>query len=73
MFKWQLLKVKGVCLDVFTIMTYNVLAENYATRSQYGYCPSWALGWSYRKNLILKEILTNQADIVCLQVTINIL
>lgn len=56
---------------VFTIMTYNVLAENYATRSQYGYCPSWALGWSYRKNLILKEILTNQADIVCLQEVVS--
>lgn len=52
---------------VFTIMTYNILAENYATRTQYGYCPSWALSWSYRKELILKEIITNQADIICLQ------
>ncbi|XP_063719789.1 CCR4-NOT transcription complex subunit 6-like isoform X2 [Symsagittifera roscoffensis] len=52
---------------IFTIMTYNILAENYATRSQYGYCPSWALSWSYRKDLILKEIIRNQADIICLQ------
>lgn len=49
-------------------MTYNVLAERMATPSQHPYTPSRVLGWSYRKDLLLQEILHANADIVCLQV-----
>ncbi|KAL5491699.1 hypothetical protein EMCRGX_G017036 [Ephydatia muelleri] len=51
----------------FTVMSYNVLCDKYATRQQYGYCPTWALVWDYRKQAILKEILDSTADIVALQ------
>lgn len=36
---------------IFTVMCYNVLCDKYATRQMYGYCPSWALGWEYRKKV----------------------
>ena len=49
-------------------MCYNVLCEKYATRASYGYCPSWALAWDYRRQNIMKEILHYNADIICLQV-----
>lgn len=49
-------------------MCYNVLCDKYCTRQIYGYCPSWALDWEYRKTAILKEILHYQADILGLQV-----
>ncbi|KAG0233278.1 Glucose-repressible alcohol dehydrogenase transcriptional effector [Actinomortierella wolfii] len=53
--------------DTFTVFCYNILSEKYATPQLYGYTPSWALAWEYRKELILQEILAYSADIVCLQ------
>lgn len=54
--------------DTFTMFCYNILAEKYATAQMYGYTPSWALAWEYRKELILQEVLAYSADIICLQV-----
>lgn len=34
---------------------------------QFPYCQSWVLGWQYRKQNLLKELLGYSADIVCLQ------
>jgi mRNA deadenylase 3'-5' endonuclease subunit Ccr4 len=34
----------------------------------YGYCPSWALNWEYRKKGIIDEIRQGAADIISLQV-----
>jgi CCR4-NOT transcription complex subunit 6 len=51
-----------------TVMCYNVLCDKYATRQMYGYCPSWALTWEYRKKAILAEIRHYTADIISLQV-----
>lgn len=53
---------------VFTVMCYNVLCDKYATRQLYGYCPSWALNWEYRKKGIMEEITSCDADIISLQV-----
>ena len=53
---------------LFSVMCYNVLCDKYATRQLYGYCPSWALNWEYRKKSIMQEILTCNADIISLQV-----
>lgn len=50
-------------------MCYNVLCDKYATRQMYGYCPSWALEWDYRKKGILDEIRHYSADIISLQVS----
>jgi CCR4-NOT transcription complex subunit 6 len=54
--------------DTLTVMCYNILSERYATAQTYSYTPTWALAWDYRKDLLLQEILTCNADIVCLQV-----
>lgn len=51
----------------FRVLTYNCLAEIYASVQQYPYCPSWALAWTYRKQNLLREIESYDADIICLQ------
>lgn len=51
----------------FTLLTYNLLAEIYATPDAYPYCAAWALPWNFRRRNILREILTYRADIMCLQ------
>ncbi|XP_052071498.1 CCR4-NOT transcription complex subunit 6-like isoform X2 [Mytilus californianus] len=51
----------------FTVMCYNVLCDKYCTRQLYGYCPSWALNWDFRKKGIMDEIKHYMADIICLQ------
>ena len=59
------------CLHVaaiYTVMCYNVLCDKYATRQLYGYCPSWALNWEYRKKGIIEEIRHYSADLITLQV-----
>ncbi|KAL1958202.1 hypothetical protein VTO42DRAFT_5058 [Malbranchea cinnamomea] len=53
--------------DKFTALTYNTLCDRYATSQQYGYTPSRALNWDYRRDLLLNEIRGHDADIVCLQ------
>jgi CCR4-NOT transcription complex subunit 6 len=51
----------------FRVVTYNVLAELYATQQQYPYTDFWALSWDYRFQNILREILDAAPDVVCLQ------
>lgn len=50
-----------------TILCYNILCDRYANSQSFGYVPSWFLNWEYRKQLIIHEILSYDADIVCLQ------
>ncbi|CAG0899084.1 unnamed protein product [Cyprideis torosa] len=52
---------------IFTVLCYNVLCDKYATRQMYGYCPSWALTWEYRKKGIMEQIRHYAADIMTLQ------
>jgi CCR4-NOT transcription complex subunit 6 len=51
----------------FTVVSYNVLADLYATNEMYSYCPPWALSWAYRRQNLLKELVGYRADILCLQ------
>lgn len=51
----------------FTVLSYNILSDVYATNELYSYCPSWALSWPYRRQNLLREIVGYRADIVCLQ------
>ncbi|KAL6649281.1 hypothetical protein ACP70R_013505 [Stipagrostis hirtigluma subsp. patula] len=51
----------------FTVLSYNILAETYATSDTYSYCPTWALSWAYRRQNLLREIIGYHADIICLQ------
>ncbi|KAA0717287.1 CCR4-NOT transcription complex subunit 6-like [Triplophysa tibetana] len=46
---WVTLKERDQMMP--TVMCYNVLCDKYATRQLYGYCPSWALNWEYRKRI----------------------
>lgn len=54
-------------VEVFSVLSYNVLCERCATERLYGYTPSWALTWKYRKELILEEIKSHDCDFLCLQ------
>ena len=54
-------------MESFTVFCYNILCERCATERMYGYTPSWALQWDYRKELIMTEILSHNADFICLQ------
>ncbi|KAK0543371.1 Glucose-repressible alcohol dehydrogenase transcriptional effector, partial [Tilletia horrida] len=53
--------------ETFNLLTYNILCDRYATQQMYGYTPSWALAWDYRKELILQEVMSYSADFCCLQ------
>lgn len=59
--------VKTESPEILTVLNYNVLCPKYATPQMYSYCPSWALEWEYRRDLIMGELTTLQPDIVCLQ------
>jgi CCR4-NOT transcription complex subunit 6 len=54
-------------VDVFRVMSFNILCEKAATERLYGYTPSWALAWEYRRGVILREICKYDADFICLQ------
>nr|VWP00751.1 Ubiquitin-conjugating enzyme E2 2 [Ganoderma boninense] len=54
-------------VETFSVVCYNILCERCATERLYGYTPSWALQWEYRKELIIKEISQHNADFLCLQ------
>ena len=49
------------------VLNWNILADIFATEQMYEYCAPWALSWSYRKTLIIKQIAALDGDIVCLQ------
>ncbi|KIY53469.1 hypothetical protein FISHEDRAFT_33376 [Fistulina hepatica ATCC 64428] len=51
----------------FSVLCYNILCERCATERLYGYTPTWALAWDYRREIILQEIKSHHADFLCLQ------
>lgn len=53
--------------SIFTVMSYNILSDQYTTRQRHGFCPKWALKWEYRRDCILNEIKSYSADIISLQ------
>ncbi|KZO95589.1 hypothetical protein CALVIDRAFT_499924 [Calocera viscosa TUFC12733] len=66
---WRDLMLPGDAVDgeSYTVVNYNILCERYAPQSLYGYTPSWALRWDYRRQLVLDEITSLNAELVCLQ------
>ncbi len=54
--------------EAFSALSYNILCQRYATGQTYGYTPSWALEWSYRRDLILNDVTGPGTDFLCLQV-----
>lgn len=58
--------------DQFRFVTYNILADlyadsNYSRNVLFAHCPAYALEIEYRRQLLLKEIIGYNADVVCLQ------
>ena len=58
--------------DTFRVVSYNLLADLYADSDfsrtvLFAQCPPFALDINYRKQLIIKELLGYNADIICLQ------
>mmetsp|Transcript_43214 Transcript_43214/g.105761 ORF Transcript_43214/g.105761 Transcript_43214/m.105761 type:complete len:582 (+) Transcript_43214:94-1839(+) len=51
----------------FKVLSYNCLADIYATPQVYPYTAAWALAWNYRKRNLLREIIGYKADILALQ------
>lgn len=56
----------------FRVLSYNLLADTYADSDYsrgvlFPYCPPYALHIDYRKQLLLKEIIGFNSDIICLQ------
>ena len=43
-------------LERVKVFSWNILCDRYATSQVYGYTPSGALAWDYRKDLIMEEI-----------------
>ncbi|KAF3522231.1 hypothetical protein F2Q69_00049432 [Brassica cretica] len=58
---------RPMSMGSFTLLSYNILADAYASSEIYSYCPTWALSWTYRRQNLLREIVKYHADIVCLQ------
>lgn len=54
-------------LERFKVLTWNVLCDKYATSQTYGYTPTAALDWEYRKECIFSELRFRDADFLCLQ------
>ncbi|EGO61628.1 glucose-repressible alcohol dehydrogenase transcriptional effector [Neurospora tetrasperma FGSC 2508] len=54
-------------LERIKVMTWNILCDKFATTTMYGYTPTGALSWEYRKERILQEIRDRDVDMLCLQ------
>mmetsp|Transcript_34047 Transcript_34047/g.75500 ORF Transcript_34047/g.75500 Transcript_34047/m.75500 type:complete len:116 (-) Transcript_34047:325-672(-) len=53
--------------DEISILSYNILADQYATPKKLHYTFPSHLVWSHRRQLISDEIAAVHADLVCLQ------
>ena len=53
--------------ETLSVVSYNILCDRYATPSIYGYTPSSALNWEYRRNLVLHELNSLDPEVICLQ------
>lgn len=51
----------------YSVLSYNILSEERASRTSYESCLPLALTWPYRRHNLLREIVSYRADIICLQ------
>ncbi|KAF5025119.1 hypothetical protein F66182_2820 [Fusarium sp. NRRL 66182] len=54
-------------LERIKVFSWNILCDKYATPQTYGYTPTGALNWEYRKDCILEELRIRDADFLALQ------
>lgn len=66
---WTALPVGNVAAARLRVVSYNLLADQYVKgeRQQFDYCPPELLHRSYRMPLLMHELLSYHADILCLQ------
>lgn len=57
----------GAATGSLRAITYNLLADKYATSGFHSYCPARWLEWGHRLPLILRELDGYDADVICLQ------
>lgn len=55
--------------DIVSLLSFNILSDRYAYPQRYGYVPSWALEWEYRREQIVGELFGYNPDILCIQVS----
>jgi len=70
--KWMTMNNPSFGVDPkfsFSVMTYNILSHKLADRHTYLYnhCNSSYVSWKYRRDNLALEMLTYNADIICLQ------
>jgi len=58
--------------NTYRVVSYNILADlyvdsEYSQTVLFGYCPTYALDINYRKQILFKELLGYNADVICLQ------
>ncbi|KAK7107933.1 uncharacterized protein [Littorina saxatilis] len=53
--------------NMFSVVTYNILAECHRTNTNYSFTPTVFLTQEYRHSLMMKELQYLKGDIVCLQ------
>ena len=51
----------------FRVCSFNVLAQCYVNQIRFPYTAPYALKWRYRRVQLMKEVLSYNADILCLQ------
>jgi CCR4-NOT transcription complex subunit 6 len=54
-------------LERIKVFSWNILCDKYATPQTYGYTPTGALNWEYRKDCVLRELRARDADFLALQ------
>lgn len=64
---WVILDETAGTTEKITVLSYNALCDSSATQSHFGYTPSRALSWEFRRDVILSELRSHDSDIVCLQ------
>lgn len=60
-------KIDYLGTTLFRITCYNLLSQSRIKPEMYSDCPSYVLGWVYRKKVLFSEIRLLDSDIFCLQ------
>jgi len=59
--------LQGDSAETMTVLQWNILAQSLGEWGDFCLCPEEALRWEHRRQLLLQEILSHKADIVCLE------
>ena len=62
------INIKSSKIKDFSVMSYNVLSDHLARKNKHLYSvPFSHLDWKKRERLVVKEIISSNCDIICLQ------